>query len=93
MVWYGLAPKNGSPGSGSEQEAIDKLKQFWEDFVASRCAETMLNLFTYGAFTVEETEILVLGVNAPVFGSLNLYGASSRRLLPACRAWGTQAIF
>ena len=75
MVWYGLAPKKGSPGSGSEQEAIDKLKQFWEDFVASRCAETMLNLFTYGAFTAEETEIPVLGVNAPVFGSLNPYGA------------------
>ena len=32
MVWYGLAPKPGSPGSADE--AIEKLNDFWDDFVA-----------------------------------------------------------
>jgi NTE family protein len=75
MVWYGLAPKKGSPGSGSEQEAIEKLKHFWEDFVAKGGAETVLNFLTYRTFWAEEMEIPVLGVNAPVFSSLNPYGA------------------
>jgi NTE family protein len=75
MVWYGLAPKKGSPGSGSEQEAIEKLKHFWEDFVAKGGSETVLNFLTYRTFWAEEMEIPVLGVNAPVFSSLNPYGA------------------
>src|SRR6478672_5213312 len=72
MVWYGLAPKPGSPGSADE--AIEKLNGFWDDFVASTGAETALNFLTYGAFWAEEKEIPVLGVNAPILG-LNPYGA------------------
>jgi NTE family protein len=72
MVWYGLATKAGKPGSADE--AIDKLNDFWEDFVAGTGAETALNLLTYGAFWAEEKEIPVLGVNVPILG-LNPYGA------------------
>ena len=74
MAWYGLAPKKGG-GSGSEQEAIDKLKHFWDGFVANGGAETVLNFLTYRTFWAEEMEVPVLGVNAPVFSSLNPYGA------------------
>jgi NTE family protein len=73
MAWYGLAPKDGR--LGSEQEAVDKLKHFWKDFVASNGAETMLNWLTYGLLRAEETEIPVLGINAPIFASPNPYGA------------------
>ena len=72
MAWYGLAPKQGRPGS--ERAAIDKLNEFWDHFVAKTGAETALNLLTYGALRVEETEIPVLGINAPIFG-LNPFGA------------------
>ena len=72
MVWYGLAPKDGSPGS--VDEAIKGLNAFWEDFVASTGPETALNLLTYGAFWAEEKEIPVFGVNVPILG-LNPYGA------------------
>jgi NTE family protein len=71
MVWYGLVPKKS--GSGSAAAAINKLNHFWDNFVARPGAETLLNLFTYGALWAEETEIPVLGVNAPVFG-INPYG-------------------
>jgi NTE family protein len=33
MTWYGLAPKNGIPGSA--QEAIKTLNDFWWDFLAT----------------------------------------------------------
>jgi NTE family protein len=66
MAWYGLAPKSGSPGS--VVDAVDNLNDFWESFVASTGAETLLNSLTYGAFRVEETQIPVLGVSAPVPG-------------------------
>lgn len=72
MVWYGLAPKNGKPGS--ESAAIDKLVHFWDHFVAETPGETLLNLFTFGALKAEEMEIPVLGINAPIFG-LNATGA------------------
>ena len=36
VAWYGLAPKNGSPGSKSE--AASALVDFWEGFVASTTA-------------------------------------------------------
>jgi NTE family protein len=73
MVWYGLAPKNGG---GSAQQAIDSLDDFWNGFVASPGAETVLNFFTYRTFRAEEMEIPGLGINAPLFaGSLNPYGA------------------
>jgi NTE family protein len=72
LVWYGLAPKNGSPGSADA--AIDGLNAFWEDFVASTGPETALNLLTYGAFWAEEKEIPVFGVNVPILG-INPYGA------------------
>jgi NTE family protein len=66
MAWYGLAPKNGSPGS--VVNAVSNLNDFWEDFVASTSAETVLNSLTYGAFRAEETEIPVVGVSASAFG-------------------------
>jgi len=72
MVWYGLVPKV-SGSRGSVLEAIDKLNRFWDDFVAKPGTETLLNLFTYGALRAEETELPVLGVNAPILG-LNPYG-------------------
>ena len=67
MVWYGLAPKQGG-GTGSVDEAISTLNDFWESFVASTNASTMLNVLTYGAFRAEEIEIPVLGVSPRVFG-------------------------
>jgi NTE family protein len=72
MAWYGLAPKNESPGS--VRAAIDNLDRFWNGFVARTPAEMLLNLLTYGKFWADEREIPVLGVNAPVFG-LNPFGA------------------
>jgi NTE family protein len=72
MAWYGLAPKQGHPGS--ERAAIDKLNEFWDHFVAKTAGETALNLLTYGALRIEETEIPVLGINAPILG-LNPFGA------------------
>jgi NTE family protein len=81
MVWYGLAPKTESRGSeqtvslGSEEEAIKKLDDFWRAFVAQEGAETVLNFLTYRTFWAEEMEIPMLGVNAPIFSSLNPYGA------------------
>ena len=65
MVWYGLVPKVGG-SRGSVPEAIDKLNRFWDDYVAKTGTETLMNLFTYGALRAEETEIPVLGVNAPI---------------------------
>jgi NTE family protein len=72
LVWYGLAPKNGRPGSAIE--AADTLNRFWEDFVACTPAESMLNFLTYGAYRFEEAEIPGLGLNAPVFAGLNPSG-------------------
>jgi NTE family protein len=73
MVWYGLAPiKNGRPGSADE--AIAGLERFWEEFVAKTGAETVLNAFTFGALQVEESEVPLLGLYAPIFG-LNPRGA------------------
>ena len=83
MVWYGLAPKPGSPGSADE--AIDKLNDFWEDFVAGTGAETALNLLTYGAFWAEEKEIPVLGGAMYQFSVSIRTARSTRRSLPACR--------
>ena len=91
MVWYGLVPKNGRPGS--ESAAIDKLNDFWDHFVAKTGAETVLNLLTFGALRAEETEIPVLGINAPIFG-LNPAGAVLQADRPfAAAPWRTQAIF
>jgi NTE family protein len=67
MVWYGLAPKKGR-GTGSVNEAISNLNNFWDGFVAITSASTMLNLLTYGAFRAEEIEIPVLGLSARLFG-------------------------
>jgi NTE family protein len=73
LTWYGLAPKKHSPGS--EHEAIDKLRKFWDGFVAIGGMETALNFLTYRTFWAEELEVPLLGVNAPVLSSLNPYGA------------------
>jgi NTE family protein len=82
MVWYGLAPKNGRPGS--VDEAIKSLKGFWEGFAATTRAEKMVNLLTCSAFRAQEYETPVLGLNAPVF-SLNPGGAISKAVSLGCR--------
>src|SRR5262245_2932137 len=83
LVWHGLAPKkNGSQGSAAD--ASKQLNNFWDKFVASTSAETLLNFLTYGAFRAEEADIPVLGINAPLFaGALNPYGA----LYQAVKVW------
>jgi NTE family protein len=73
MVWYGLIKKENGK-DGSEISAIQKLNDFWDQFVAKTPAETALNMFTFGALRAEETEIPVLGINAPILG-INPYGA------------------
>jgi len=74
MTWYGLAPKNGKPGS--PQEAIETLNDFWWDFLAKTCAENVLNFLTYRTFCAEQLEIPVLGLSSgQLFGKLNPYGA------------------
>jgi NTE family protein len=74
MTWYGLAAKNGKPGS--PQEAIKTLNDFWWDFLAKTCAEDVLNFLTYRTFWLEQKEIPVLGVSSgQLFGKLNPYGA------------------
>jgi NTE family protein len=64
MVWYGLATKNGV--AGSEQEAIDRLNNFWDQFAATRLTEKLINQLTYAALRTQEME--VLGFSASVFG-------------------------
>ena len=62
--------RSSSKRSGGRGTVVDgdNLNDFWESFVASTGAETLLNSLTYGAFRVEETQIPVLGVSAPVPG-------------------------
>jgi len=82
MVWYGLAHKDGNPGSVAD--ASKKLNDFWDDFVAKKGAEKVLNFFTYRTLRAEEMEIPLLGINAPLIaGSLNPYGA----VYQAVAAW------
>jgi NTE family protein len=74
IVWYGLAQKNGKPGSAAD--ARTQLKDCWDKFVASPGAEAVLNFLTYRVMRAEEMEVPGLGINAPlVAGSLNPYGA------------------
>ena len=72
MVWYGLAPKDGRPGSVAE--AASALSDFWEDFVASTNASRIANFMAYGAFRAQETEILGI---APGGTGLNPFGVIS----------------
>jgi len=82
MVWYGLAHKDGNPGSVAD--ASKKLNDFWDDFVAKKGAEKVLNFFTYRTLRAEEMEIPLLGINAPLIaGSFNPYGA----LYQSVAAW------
>jgi len=83
MIWYGLAPKKGG-GTGSVNEAISNLNNFWEGFVAITSASTLLNLLTYGALRAEEIEVPVLGLSARVFG-VNPSSAFYKAVA-ACRA-------
>jgi NTE family protein len=87
MAWYGLAPKNGNPGSVIA--AIDNLDRFWNGFVARTTPEILLNLLTYGKFWAEEQEIPELGVNAPVFG-LNPFGAIMKAVAATLPAVGVR---
>ena len=73
MVWLGLAPKNGHPGSA--RAAIEKLNGFWDGFVARTTAEKILNFCSFFAFRAQEME--VLGLKAPVFG-LSPFGAITK---------------
>jgi NTE family protein len=80
MVWYGLAPKDGSLGSVGA-DASKKLNEFWNGFVAKTGAETVLNFFTYRTFRAEEMEIP--GRDAPLFaGGFSPYGLATTRGLP-----------
>jgi len=89
LVWYGLAPKKGG-GTGSVDEAYLTLNNFWEGFVASTSASTMLNLLTYSAFRAEEIEIPVLGVSAPIFG-LNLSSAFYKAVAASLPSLGVRS--
>jgi NTE family protein len=62
MTWYGLAPKNGRPGSA--HEAISVLNHFWDKFVAETGAEKLVNALTVGAFKIAETEVPIFGLSA-----------------------------
>lgn len=77
MVWYGLAPKNGRPGSAGE--AVEKINSFWDSFAASTPAEIVLNASAYAAIKAEEREVPLLGINAPIFG-LNPSGLLNRTI-------------
>jgi NTE family protein len=61
-------------------EAIYRLKRFWDTFAATSLAERMLNFFAYSALRAQEEE--VLGLSPPVF-SLNPRGAISRTIMAA----------
>ena len=91
MVWYGLVPKNGRPGS--ESAAIDKLNDFWDHFVAKAGAETVLN-----STDIRRTQGRGDGDTGAWNKCADLRPQSSRRVLQADRPfaaapWRTQAIF
>jgi NTE family protein len=85
MVWYGLASKNGQPGS--PREAIKQLNDFWDRFAARRGVEVILNALTYAAFKAREQQ--VLGVNAPIF-SLNPGGLITEAVTAALSPLGVR---
>jgi NTE family protein len=85
MVWYGLAPKGGRPGSAAE--AASALTDFWEDFVAKTNASRIVNFLAYGACRVEETEIL--GITAGGLG-LNPFGVISNLVTAVLPALGVR---
>jgi len=87
MTWYGLAPKNGRPGSPGE--AIDKINTFWDGFAAKTPAEIAINAAAYTAFRAEEMQVPMLGVNAPVFG-LNPAGLISKAMTAALPPFGVR---
>lgn len=84
MVWYGLAPKNGSPGSVAE--AVSTLDDFWDDFVASTTASRLVNYLTYNSLRAQEAE--VLGINAPIALGLNPRSTISRVVMACLPALG-----
>jgi NTE family protein len=88
MVWYGLAPMNGNPGSAVHASKL--LNDFWDKFVAQPGAETLLNFLTYGTFKVEEMEIPVLGVNAPIFSSLDPLGLMYKTVVASLPGLGVR---
>jgi NTE family protein len=75
LVWFGLAPKN----SGIVLNASKILNDTWDEFVAQKGAETLLNQVTYDAFRAEEFETPLLGLSARVFG-INPYRAGLKTL-------------
>jgi NTE family protein len=86
MVWYGLAPKNGS--SGSVAEAVSTLNDFWDDFVASTTASRVANFLTYNGFRVQEAEIL--GIAPPIAFGLNPRSTISRAVMACLPAIGVR---
>src|SRR5262245_61302 len=77
MVWYGLAPKKKASHSRDKaiDDAIAKLNQLWNEFVACNDVESLLNLFTWGSFRAEELEVPLLGLSPKAFG-FNPYAAA-----------------
>jgi NTE family protein len=86
IVWYGLASKNGRPGT--PRAAIKQLNDFWDRFAAKGGTfEVMLNALTYAAFKAREQELL--GVNAPIF-SLNPGGLITEAVTAALSPLGVR---
>jgi len=81
MVWYGLASKNGKPGSVPEAESL--LTDFWDGFVAKTNPSRVVNFLTYNTFRLQETEIFGI---TPVGATLNPFSTISKAMtdwLPA----------
>jgi NTE family protein len=91
MVWYGLAPKLVPRGSldGSEDEAIETLNTFWDDFAAKTDGEIMLNSITYNLLKSEEREVKPLGLGAEVF-CLNPYGLIYKAVAASLAQFGAR---
>src|SRR4051794_40094470 len=87
MTWYGLA-SNGKR-TGSPHEAIHQLNTFWDEFVAKTGPEKLLNMFTFGLMRVEEFEVPVLGINAPMVG-FNPAGALAQFVASSLPALGVR---
>jgi NTE family protein len=63
MVWYGFAPKENLPGSGSLDEAISTLDRFWESFAAREPVEVLHNKMSVLALEAKEKGLPLPAVN------------------------------
>jgi NTE family protein len=63
MVWYGLAPKAGKPGSVGE--AIERLNYLWDTFAAQTRAEVQHNSLSVLLLKAREKGLLLLPEHNP----------------------------